>query len=227
MKRLYLETVGCGVVRVEHRSIKNELAARSAARCECTVLICGPAPGRERELTSMTAFDRFSIRVVAGVGLCGAAIAFSAAAAAAPWKTGGAACMYGTAGEIGAPAVAGAAGGAGAAGAGGAGAAGAGCAPAGAPIADMAGAPAAAGAPVPAGAPIPGGLPFPAGAPIPAGAPLPVAVPAGAPLIALGGVPGAPLVDMAGVAGGKGAPAGSAPTTGPVAGQPLQPGPTG
>jgi hypothetical protein len=40
MKRLYLETVGCGVVRVEHRSIKNELAERSAARCGCTVLIC-------------------------------------------------------------------------------------------------------------------------------------------------------------------------------------------
>jgi hypothetical protein len=38
-KRLYLETVGCGGVRVEHRSIKNELAARSAARCGCTVLI--------------------------------------------------------------------------------------------------------------------------------------------------------------------------------------------
>jgi hypothetical protein len=27
-------------VRVEHRSIKNELAERSAARCGCTVLIC-------------------------------------------------------------------------------------------------------------------------------------------------------------------------------------------
>jgi hypothetical protein len=40
MKRLYLETVRCGVVRVEHRSIKNELAETSAARCGCTVLIC-------------------------------------------------------------------------------------------------------------------------------------------------------------------------------------------
>jgi hypothetical protein len=40
MKRLYLETVECGVVRVEHRSTKNKLAERSAARCGCTVLIC-------------------------------------------------------------------------------------------------------------------------------------------------------------------------------------------
>jgi mannose/cellobiose epimerase-like protein (N-acyl-D-glucosamine 2-epimerase family) len=39
-KRLYLETVACGVVRVEHRSIKNELAERSSVRCDCTVLIC-------------------------------------------------------------------------------------------------------------------------------------------------------------------------------------------
>jgi hypothetical protein len=38
-KRLYLETVGCGGVRVEHRSIKNELAERSSARCGCTALI--------------------------------------------------------------------------------------------------------------------------------------------------------------------------------------------
>ncbi|WIM87115.1 hypothetical protein PT015_19945 [Candidatus Mycobacterium wuenschmannii] len=169
----------------------------------------------------MTAFDRFSIKVVAGVGLCGAAIALSPAAVAAPWKSGGAACMYGSAGEVGAPAAAGA-------GAGAAGAAGAGCA--GAPIADMAGAPVAAlpvGAPIPAGAPVPGGLPFPAGAPVPAGAPLPVAVPAGAPLIALGGVAGAPIADMAGVAGGKGAPVGVAPTTGPQAGEPLPAGPTG
>jgi hypothetical protein len=197
-KRLYLETVACGVVRVEHRSIKNELAERSSV----------DLPGRERELTSMTTFDRFSIKVVAGIGLCGAAIALSPGAIAAPLKTGGAACMYGSAGEAAAPAAAGAAGAAGAA-----------CAPAGAPIADMAGAPVAA--------PIPGGLPFPAGAPVPAGAgaPLPVAVPAGAPLIALGGLPAAPVVDMAGVAGGKGAPTGSAPTTGPLPGQPLPPGP--
>ena len=110
--------------------------ARPGATASCDL------PGRERELTSMTTFDRFSIKVVAGVGLCGAAIALSPAAAAAPLKTGGAACMYGSAGEVAAPAAAGAAGVAG------------GpvqpvpaCAPAGAPIADMAGAPVAAAAP--------------------------------------------------------------------------------
>ena len=70
-------------------------------------------PGRERELTSMTTFDRFSIKVVAGIGLCGAAIALSPGATAAPLKTGGAACMYGSAGEVAAPAAAGAAGAAG------------------------------------------------------------------------------------------------------------------
>ena len=58
----------------------------------------------------MTAFERISIKVVAGVGLCGAALALSPAAVAAPLKTGGAACMYGSAGEVGAPAAAGAAG---------------------------------------------------------------------------------------------------------------------
>jgi hypothetical protein len=31
MKRLYLKTVRCGVVRVEHRSTKTEMAARSVA----------------------------------------------------------------------------------------------------------------------------------------------------------------------------------------------------
>jgi hypothetical protein len=172
----------------------------------------------------MKGFDRFSIKFVAGVGLCGAAIALSPHAAATPLKTGGGACMYGAAGEVGA-----AAGGVGA-GAGGVGAAGAAAPCAGAPVADMAGAAAAplpVGAPVLGGAPIPGGLPFPAGAPVPAGAgaPLPVAVPAGAPLIALGGLPGAPIADMAGVAGGKDAPTGPAPTSGPMAGQPLPPGP--
>jgi hypothetical protein len=156
----------------------------------------------------MTAFNRFSIKVVAGVGLCGAAIALSPLAGAAPLKTGGGACMYPAAGEVGAAAAAP-------------------CVPAGAAVTDMAGAPLPVGAPVLGGAPIPGGLPFPAGAPVPAGAgaPLPVAVPAGAPLIALGGLPGAPIADMAGVAGGKGAPTSSAPTSGPMPGQPLAPGP--
>ena len=77
----------------------------------------------------MAAFDRFSIKVVAGVGLCGAAIALSPDAAAAPLKTGGYACMQGAAGEVAAPAVAGGA---------------AACAPAGAPLAEMGGAAAAA-----------------------------------------------------------------------------------
>ena len=55
----------------------------------------------------MASFDRFSIKVVAGVGLCGAAIALSPDAAAASLKTGGYACMQGAAGEVAAPAVAG------------------------------------------------------------------------------------------------------------------------
>jgi hypothetical protein len=164
----------------------------------------------------MTAFDRFGIKVVAGLGLCGAALALSPDAAAAPLKTGGYACMQGTAGAVGAPAV-GAPAVAGAA---------APCVPA-APIADMAGG-APYGAPVigpvPAGAPIPAGAPVPAGA----GAPAPLPFPAGAPVIALGGapVPGAVLTDTAGVAGGKGAPVGPVPTSGPQPGQPLPAGPT-
>ena len=104
----------------------------------------------------MTAFDRFSIKVVAGVGLCGAAIALSPLAGAAPLKTGGGACMYGAAGEVAA-------------------------APGAAPGAAAAAAPCA-----------------PAGAAV---------------------------TDMAGVAGGKGAPTSSAPTGGPMPGQPLPPGP--
>ena len=55
----------------------------------------------------MATFDRFSIKVVAGVGLFGAAIALSPDVAATPLKTGGYACMQGAAGEVGAPAVAG------------------------------------------------------------------------------------------------------------------------
>ena len=55
----------------------------------------------------MATFDRFSIKVVAGVSLWGAALALSPDAAAAPLKTGGYACMQGAAGEVAAPAVAG------------------------------------------------------------------------------------------------------------------------
>src|SRR5271169_484280 len=127
-----------------------------AARFWLHLLLCGKCPNVDRELTSMATFDRFSIKVVAGVGLCGAAIALSPAAAAAPLKTGGYACMQGAAGEVAAPAVAGGA---------------AACAAAGAPIAEMSGAPVVA--PVAAGAPIPAG----------AGAPLPAPIPAGAPII--------------------------------------------
>ncbi len=46
------------------------------------------------------------IKAVAGVGLCGAAIAFSPAAAATPFVTGGYAGIQGTAGETAPAAVA-------------------------------------------------------------------------------------------------------------------------
>ena len=78
-----------------------------AARFWLHLLLCGKCPSMDRELTSMATFDRFSIKVVAGVGLCGAAIALSPDAAAAPLKTGGYACMQGAAGEVAAPAAAG------------------------------------------------------------------------------------------------------------------------
>ena len=171
----------------------------------------------------MTIFDRFNIGVVAGVGLCGAAIALSPDAAAVPYMTGGGACMYGQAGEAGAPAAGGPVGAAGAA------------APCAAPLTDMAGipmvVPGPAIVPVPAGAPLialgPPIPPVPLGAPLPLGAPIGAPLPLGAPLVALGGVadgiPVAPLIDMSGV---KDAPTGPAPTGGPVAGQPVSPGPS-
>lgn len=169
----------------------------------------------------MTIFDRFNIGIVASAGLCGAAIALSPDAAAVPYMTGGGACMYG---EAGAPA-------AGPVGAGGAAGAAAPCA---APLTDMAGVPMVVPGPgivpVPAGAPlialgppVPVVPPLPFAPPVPIGAPLPL----GAPLVALGGVadglPVAPLIDMSGV---KDAPTGPAPTGGPVAGQPVSPGPS-
>src|ERR1700759_4183878 len=129
-KRHYLATVWCGVVRVEHRSTKTELGRNAdplwLRAFGCTFCCVGKYPNVDRELTSMATFDRFSIKVVAGVGLCGAAIALSQDAAAAPLKTGGYACMQGAAGEVAAPAVAGGA---------------AACAPAAAPLAEMSGAP--------------------------------------------------------------------------------------
>ncbi|MEE6135659.1 hypothetical protein SKC41_04850 [Mycobacterium sp. 050128] len=175
----------------------------------------------------MTIFDRFNIGVIASAGLCGAAIALSPDAAAVPYMTGGGACMYGQSGEAGAPA-------AGPVGAGGAAGAAAPCA---APLTDMAGVPMVVPGPgivpVPAGAPlialgppippVPVVPPLPFAPPVPIGAPLPL----GAPLVALGGVadglPVAPLIDMSGV---KDAPTGPAPTGGPVAGQPVSPGPS-
>src|SRR5579884_2174734 len=47
----------------------------------------------------MMIFDRVSIKVVAGAGLCGAAIALTPNAAATPLITGGYACMQGQSGE--------------------------------------------------------------------------------------------------------------------------------
>jgi hypothetical protein len=184
----------------------------------------------------MAIVERFNIKVVAGAGLCGAAIALSPDAAAAPLITGGHACTQQQAGEV--PAAVG-----GLEGAGGAGAAGGPVLASGpvaevcgAPLTDMSGVPLVVPGPVgaPVVAPVPAGVPL--GVPAPLGAPLPVApvVPAGAPLIALGGpvaagapidgVAAAPILDMSGV---KDAPTGPAPTGGPVPGQPVMPGPSG
>jgi hypothetical protein len=147
----------------------------------------------------MTIFDRFNIKVVAGAGLCGAAIALSQAAAAAPLITGGYACIQASAGDT-APSVADtgpvAAGG---------------CGPASAPLADMAGIPLTLPGPVPLGAPVPVGAPL--GAPVPVGAPLGAPVPVG-------------VIDVAAGYGGKGAPTGPPPAGAPVPGQPVLPGPS-
>ncbi|EFG76709.1 hypothetical protein HMPREF0591_3388, partial [Mycobacterium parascrofulaceum ATCC BAA-614] len=51
----------------------------------------------------MAIVDRFGMKVVASLGLCGAALALSPDAAATPLKTGGYACIEGQAGEAGAP----------------------------------------------------------------------------------------------------------------------------
>src|SRR5271155_5825942 len=88
----------------------------------------------------MAIFDRLNIKIVAGAGLCAAAIALSTDAAAAPLIPGGA-CMRGQSGEVGAPALAGGT-----------------LAGAGAPL-PAAGGP-AAGGPVPAaGGPVPAAAP--------------------------------------------------------------------
>jgi hypothetical protein len=150
----------------------------------------------------MTIFDRFNITVVASAGLCGAAIALSQAAAAAPLITGGYACIQASAGDT-APSVA-------ATGP----VADGGCGPASAPLADMAGIPLTLPGPVPVGAPL--GAPVPVGAPL--GAPVPVGAPLGAP-VPVG------VIDVAAGYGGKGAPTGPPPAGAPVPGQPVLPGP--
>jgi len=128
-------------------------------------------------------FDLFGITVASSAGLCGAALAFSPGAAAAPQPTGGPTCIEQMAG-LGAPVAA-------------------------PPVpAVLPGPPVVAGAPpgaVPAGAPVPDGVPVPAG--LPYGAPVPAGVPAGAP-VAAGApatalvAPAAPLLQQAGT--GKG-----------------------
>src|SRR5580693_3928916 len=52
------------------------------------------------ESTLMAIVGRFNIKVVASVGLCGAAIALSPYAAAAPLITGGYACTQPPAGDV-------------------------------------------------------------------------------------------------------------------------------
>ena len=44
IKRLYLETLGCGVVRVERGSTKNKSVVEVRPRCDCTVLTGGQRP---------------------------------------------------------------------------------------------------------------------------------------------------------------------------------------
>ena len=185
---------------------------------------------------------RLAIRVIAGAGLCGAALALSPLASAAPWKTGGYECIEDAAGTVGDPVAA------------------AICA--GAPVADMAGIPMALPGPLPAAAAAGAaaaaavGLPVPLVVPpvpvvvppVPAVVPpVPVVVPpvpAVVPPVPVGaaalGVPvpvgagplgaplpvGLPIIDMSGL-GGKGVPTGPPPAGGPLPGQPIPPGPTG
>jgi hypothetical protein len=164
-----------------------------------------------KESTSMTMFDRLSIKVVAaGAGLCGVAIALSPDVAAAQWVTGGYDCIQTSAGEVVGAAPAAAA-----------------CAPAGAALTDMAaGIPMALPGPIPVAPPVPVVPVAPPIPVVPVAPPVPVVpvVPAGAPV----GVPvaaGAPLLDMAGGYGGKGDPIEPAPAGAPAPGQPILPGP--
>ncbi|MGB8207194.1 MAG: hypothetical protein WCF69_06195, partial [Mycobacterium sp.] len=96
----------------------------------------------------MTTFDRSKVKVVAGAGLCGAAIVLSPNAAATLFMTGGYACVQGLPGETAPAAVAGGP------------VVAAVCAP---PVPGEA---ALSGIAGPAGAPV--AAPVPAGAPVPA-----------------------------------------------------------
>ena len=160
----------------------------------------------------MAIFDRLGIKVIAGVGLWGAALALSPDAAASSLKTGGYSCVQGIAGETAPAAVAG----------------GPVVAPVCVPPAPAAAAlygaaGSAAAAPVPAGAPAGAAVPAGAGAPVPVGAP--AGLPVGAPVIAGAPTPGDALLTGVGGLAGKDAPTGTRPTGGPVPGQPLLPGP--
>ena len=172
----------------------------------------------------------------------GAALAFSPATTATPFKTGGYECVSDAAGAAADPV---------------------GAACAGAPVADMAGIPMALPGPIPAAAAALGALPavvppipvvvppvpvvvppvpvvvppVPAVVPpvpvvvppLPMGvAPVGGALPVGAPVVGAAGapvlapLPGAPILDMA---GGKGASTGTSPAGGPISGVPIIPGP--
>ena len=154
----------------------------------------------------MAIFDRLCIKVIAGVGLCGAAMALSPDAAATPLKTGGYSCVQGIAGETAPAAVAG----------------GPVVAPVCVPPAPAGAALSSAAGPAVA-APVPAGAPAGAGAPAPVGAP--VGLPVGAPVIAGAPAPGGALLTGVGGLAGKDAPTSTTPTGGPAPGQPILPGP--
>lgn len=154
----------------------------------------------------MTIFDRFAIRVVAaGVGLCGAAMAFSPDVAAAPLTTGGYECIQPAAGQAGgAPAAAP-------------------CLPATAPVADMAGIPMALPGPVPIAPPVPVVPVLPIAPPLPIAPVVPAG--AGAPVAAGAPVP-VGLIDTANGYAGKGDRISPTPVGGPLPGQPIPAGPS-
>lgn len=150
----------------------------------------------------MTAiFDRFTIKALAGAGLCATALTLSPHAVAAPLKTGGYNCLQTQAAD-GALAAA----------------------PCSAAAVEASGIVAPAAAPVPVGpvaAPVPVApvvppvpaiaAPLLAGAPIPAAAPAPIA---------------APITEMVGTATGKGVPIVVPPGEEPASGVAVPPGPT-